>query len=78
MDAEELAAETDKLVERICQGAPLPMRRMKQTAVKGQAMSLPERVRMAGQAFTEIAATADAAEGLRAFWEKRKPNFRGE
>ena len=78
VDAEELATETDKLVTRICQGAPLPMRRMKQTAVEGQAMSLPERVRMAAQAFTEIAATADAAEGLRAFWEKRQPNFRGE
>ena len=36
-------------------------------------MSLPERVQMAGKAFTELAATSDAAEGLRAFREKRDP-----
>ena len=78
VDVEELAAETDKLVERICQNAPLPMRRMKQAAVEGQGMALPERVHMAGQFFTELVETADAAEGLRAFRERRTPNFTGE
>ena len=78
VDVEQVEAETENLVERICQGAPLPMRKMKQSAVEGQGMTLPERVRMAGKAFAEIAATSDATEGLRAFSEKRTPEFRGE
>ncbi len=78
VDAAELSSTTEELLSRIGQGAPLAMRKMKQAAVEGQRMSLEERVRAAGRYFTENMSTADAAEGMAAFREGRKPEFRGE
>ena len=78
VDPDDLESEADSLLAKIRAGAPLAMRTMKQAAVEGQRMSLEERVRMAGQFFTENMATADAREGMKAFLEKRPPRFRGE
>ena len=78
VDPDDLESEAESLLAKIRAGAPLAMRTMKQAAVRGQRMSLEERVRLAGQFFTENMATADAREGMRAFLEKRTPRFRGE
>ena len=78
VEPDDLESEAESLLAKIRAGAPLAMRTMKQAAVEGQRMSLEERVRMAGQFFTENMATADAREGMKAFLEKRTPRFRGE
>ena len=78
VDAADLESEADSLLARIRAGAPLAMRTMKRAAVEGQRMPLDQRVRMAGQYFTQNMATADAREGMSAFVEKRTPRFRGE
>jgi E-phenylitaconyl-CoA hydratase len=78
VDAADLESEADSLLARIGAGAPLAMRTMKRAAVEGQRMPLDQRVRMAGQYFTQNMATADAREGMSAFVEKRTPRFRGE
>ena len=78
VDATDLESEADSLVARIGAGAPLAMRTMKRAAVEGQRMPLDQRVRMAGEFFTQNMATADAREGMSAFLEKRAPRFRGE
>ena len=78
VDAAELESAADDLLARIKAGAPLAMRNMKRAAVEGQRMPLDQRVRMAGQYFTDNMATADALEGMSAFREKRTPRFRGE
>jgi enoyl-CoA hydratase/carnithine racemase len=74
---EELMSAVDELVGKLLQNAPLPMRSIKEMAIRGQSMRLEDRVRVAGVFNRRIQRTEDAAEGLKAFAEKRTPVFRG-
>lgn len=76
--AEKLAEETMKIAETIARQAPLAVARAK-TAVKMAGDTTME----AGLAFEREAmvvtfATKDRLEGMTAFVEKRKPDFKGE
>jgi len=75
---EDLMSAVGEFVEKLLRNAPLPMRSMKEMAVRGQSMRLEDRVRMAGVFNRRIQRTEDAAEGLKAFAEKRTPVFRGK
>ncbi|HKV49019.1 MAG TPA: enoyl-CoA hydratase-related protein, partial [Candidatus Acidoferrales bacterium] len=63
--------------EHLAAGPPLAYRDMKRTMIgdKRQELQdvLEEEIRLQAHCFT----TEDCAEGLAAFFEKRKPNFRG-
>jgi 2-(1,2-epoxy-1,2-dihydrophenyl)acetyl-CoA isomerase len=69
--------ETRKLAEHLAAGPPLAYRDVKRTMIgdKKREMedALDEEIRLQSHCFT----TEDCAEGLAAFSEKRKPNFRG-
>ena len=69
--------ETAKLAEHLAAGPPLAYRDVKRTMIgdKKREMedALDEEIRLQSHCFT----TEDCAEGLAAFFEKRKPNFRG-
>jgi 2-(1,2-epoxy-1,2-dihydrophenyl)acetyl-CoA isomerase len=69
--------ETRKLAEHLAAGPPLATRDVKRTMIgdKKREMedALDEEIRLQSHCFT----TEDCAEGLAAFFEKRKPNFRG-
>jgi enoyl-CoA hydratase/carnithine racemase len=72
-----LEKETESLIGRILANAPLPMRLMKEAAVKGRGMSVPDRVRFAQLANRTIRDSADSKEGIQAFFERRAPVWEG-
>lgn len=73
----KFAEETRTLAEHLAAGPPLAYRDVKRTMIgdKRREMedALDEEIRLQAHCFT----TEDCAEGLAAFFEKRKPNFRG-
>jgi E-phenylitaconyl-CoA hydratase len=74
---ERLEAETAAFVRTLRENAPLPMRAMKEAALRGAGMQVSERVRFASLLLKRINQTADAQEGLAAFQEKRQPSWQG-
>ncbi len=74
---DDLMAEVDKFVQQLLQNAPLPMRTIKEVAVRGANMRLEDRVRLAGIVNRRLQRTDDALEGIKAFQEKRTPVFKG-
>jgi len=63
---------------RLCENGPLALQAMKQAACDGGLdMTFREGMRMEARLYTEIMKTEDAAEGARAFAEKRPPRFKG-
>ncbi len=74
---EELAAEANRWAERLARNAPQAMAATKEVAVRSQALSFDDALRM-GEAMRRLAgSTEDAREGVRAFRERREPEYRG-
>ena len=75
---EEYAAKLDALLQRLSRLAPLALTATKRAVNAATLDLLPDiyaRER-AGQAM--LLRTSDAAEGMRAFADKRKPSFTGQ
>ncbi|WP_322796193.1 enoyl-CoA hydratase/isomerase family protein [Tepidiforma sp.] len=64
--------------EKLTKNAPLALRAMKRAAYEGGwELPMREGLRLEARLYAEIMKTEDAAEGGRAFAEKREPQFRG-
>jgi enoyl-CoA hydratase len=74
---EKLWEEADLFARRILQNAPIPMRHMKEVAIRGQQMTLEDRIHLALMHFIQITLSEDAKEGMAAFKEKRDPVWKG-
>jgi enoyl-CoA hydratase/carnithine racemase len=73
----ELLDEARALADRLCQGAPLAVRAVKEMAYRGQHLPWQDAVRMGESMRRVVAATDDAREGMHAAAEKRAPTWRG-
>jgi enoyl-CoA hydratase/carnithine racemase len=62
--------------ETLCERGPLALRAAKEAVLKGLSLPLTEGLRLEGLLSATLRGTEDAAEGPRAFAEKRKPNFK--
>jgi enoyl-CoA hydratase/carnithine racemase len=73
----QLMNEAMRWAERLARNAPQAMAATKEMAVRSQALSFGDALRM-GEAFRKLAGgTEDAREGVRAFREKREPDYHG-
>jgi len=72
----DLDSKVDFLVTRIERMSPVALRRGKYAIAAMENMGFAEALAFAEQAIAVTSLTEDAAEGLAAFNQKRKPNWR--
>jgi 2-(1,2-epoxy-1,2-dihydrophenyl)acetyl-CoA isomerase len=76
--AAALAAETEKIAGRLASGPTVAYGETKALVNQSFDNTLERQLEAEAQAFARCARTADLAEGVTAFVEKRSPRFRGE
>ncbi|MBX7061600.1 MAG: enoyl-CoA hydratase/isomerase family protein [Pyrinomonadaceae bacterium] len=73
----ELEAETMKLAEKIAEKAPIALQLCKEAVKFASRSNLDEGLRREVDLFALVFSTEDKQEGVSAFLEKRKPDFKG-
>jgi enoyl-CoA hydratase len=76
-DPRRLMKETLAAAGRIAELAPLAVRQAKRAIREGLGVDLASAMRLEIEAYNQLVATEDRREGLRAFNEKRRPQFKG-
>lgn len=76
--AESLMEEARKLAIDIASKPPISIHLAKEAILKAQDTTLEVGLEFERKAFYMLFATEDQKEGMRAFLEKRKPNFKGK
>ncbi len=74
--AEDLAAETLKLAEKLVSKSPIALRIGKEGLKRLQDVPYHQGLDSMDDLFAALCATADAEEGVKAFLEKRAPNWK--
>ena len=75
---EELLDQTLQAAQAIAANAPLAVRQARQAIHRGLQMSLADGLAFEIEAYHRTIPTDDRREGVRAFVEKRSPQFKGE
>ena len=75
---EDLLNEAIALARRIAKHAPVALEYAKETVNKGMDMTLDQGLRLEQDLTVILQSTADRAEGISSFLEKRRPKFWGE
>ena len=63
---------------RIAANGPIAVRQAKQAIARGLQMSLADGLAFEIEAYNRMVPTEDRHEGVRAFNEQRRPDFRGK
>lgn len=74
---ERLLPEAEALARRIAEQGPLAVQYAKEAVLRGIEMPLDQALRFETDLTVILQTTEDRAEGVRAFLEKRRPEFKG-
>lgn len=77
-EPEDLMTEATKLAERLAQNPPIAVQSAKNVIRQSQGTSIAQGLSWENDGYTLCMMTEDAAEGMRAFGEKRDPVFSGK
>jgi enoyl-CoA hydratase len=75
---ETLMEEAIKTAKKIAKNAPIAVAYSKKVINKGLSMDMAQAVELESQTFASLFGTKDQKEGMTAFMEKRKADFKGE
>ncbi len=75
---EKLREEAFSLAEKLAEKAPIALRSAKKSIHYGDGKEKAEALQKESEIWTDLFSTYDQKEGMRAFLEKRKPQYRGE
>lgn len=71
-------AAAEEMARRILERAPIAVAYAKEAVAKGMDLALDQGLRLEADLSVILQTTADRDEGIRAFLEKRRPQFKGE
>jgi len=74
---EELAAEAEAMAKAMTTKGPIALRYAKEAVNKGLDLTLEQGLRLEADLYLLLHTTDDRTEGIRAFLEKRPPQFKG-
>ena len=77
-EREEAAEYVMSLATTIASHAPIAARYLKETLLKGSDMTLAQGLGLEADLTVILQSTADRADGIASFLERRQPNYRGE
>ena len=72
----ELMPTAKKLAKRICENGPLGVRTAKEAMIRGSDMTLEGGLQLEEFLFQGVLSTEDAQEGVKAFAERKKPEYK--
>ena len=72
-----MTSEVETLAEDLAGKAPIALRYVKEAVNKGLDLTLEQGLRLEADLYFLLHTTNDRTEGIRAFQEKRSPEFRG-
>ena len=70
--------EAESIAQKMASGAPIALKYAKEAIHKGMELTLEQGLRLECDLYMILQTTADRTEGIRAFLEKRSPQFKGE
>jgi enoyl-CoA hydratase len=74
---QEVTVEAERIAGRIASRAPIALKCAKEAVHKGLDLTLEQGLRLECDLYMILQTTADRTEGIKAFLEKRTPQFRG-
>jgi enoyl-CoA hydratase/carnithine racemase len=75
--SDSLAEEAQALAEQLAAKGPIALRFCKEAIIKGLDLTLEQGLRLEADLYFLLQTTDDRMEGIRAFFEKRTPQFKG-
>lgn len=73
----ELMSTAREWAEIICQSGPMGVRAVKEAVIRGRNMTMEEGLKLEAELTSRVMNSQDFAEGVSAFAEKRKPQYKG-